>query len=204
MRLLLGIALIVAGLFAFQNCGRMRAISGTDLSTGLSSQDQSSIAEPVNTEMKECQFISPQYLSNVFKTQLGLTQAPAGDVFILDVNSNPTTEQYVKKYAVALGQANIPDAVPDDRVCTPLKMKLGIQIMMEGCSVALQSPATRSRLFPKGTDDLEMLFLTFLGRSPEPQEVEVLKDLVKSISSSKTAEALCSAVLGSIESLDRS
>jgi hypothetical protein len=78
--------------------------------------------------------------------------------------------------------------------------------MINSCQQA--TAQSLSALFPGGLrsggpNDYTTIFRTFLGRNPEPEEVQYLNTLVQQVSATVAQAAVCAAVSSSIEALSK-
>jgi hypothetical protein len=142
----------------------------------------------------------------ISKTDYALISVPTIESILVNILQVPATDISVQKLrsnAVALGAGDQTQGLPVDSSFSPLKGKVLSEIFIDGCSLGLQNPAVKAKLFPKGNRDYDALYLTFLGRKPSDEEVEILNALNSSVSDQVAPAATCGAVLASIEPLNR-
>lgn len=177
--------LLLLLLVGFQNCFQIKSTT----TSGSAATDGVSLV----VEKIDCKFVSVPTLQSMLRSTLGL---PQGDTAILNSNGQPTSNMYISVNRVALGGAS---AIEDS--CASLKYKLTAEIMINACE---EAPLAKIQsLFPQGASDFSTIYLTFLGRNPSQDEVQILRSLVSSVSSSVAERSACAAVGSSIETLAR-
>jgi hypothetical protein len=151
--------------------------------------------------------VAPQVLIYNF-TDPGLLALPAN-------NESPTD---VRNRRLDLGDADPANRVFRDPKASAGKFKIIIENNMNACADSMGfnaapsagQQAARDRLFPSGSSwsaaSFDTLFLSFFGRRPDPNEVNILLDLVNNsgLSDQVKHAATCAAALSSLEALNGS
>lgn len=145
-------------------------------------------ASSLGTSQANYTFLNVDTMKAILTVQLGV---PATDPLITKLNNNSKT----------LGKGDASQDLPEDRSFTALKAKLAAEIFIDGCVIGMNDPSVKARIFPKGIDDYEQIFKTFLGRSPYEEETAALRPISSQVSGGSAPAAICAAVLSSIEAL---
>ena len=160
--------------------------------------------------LKSCSFADTNTLRNVIEQKLGIAKK---DVPLVDAKGNIKTAAeckqgsstqcfYLHKFRADLGEASPNEGRLANTECTPTKFRITTEMFINACAMAMSQPAIKETLFPKGVEEFEYLYLSFVGRRPEGNESMVLSELQNQFDSKeKKAIAACASVAASLESL---
>lgn len=148
----------------------------------------------------DCQYIGAEALSDRLISHL---QIETGDVPVLNTNGVPTNTMRIESNKDLLGVADPSKGKFADYSCEIIKFRISAEVMIDACETALANQSVRQQLFPSGIQNFDSLFLSFLGRLPRQEEIQVLQYLAMSFPEEKQPGALCAAAAMSFEALTR-
>ncbi len=182
-------------LVSFQNCGGKFSADHQ----GTNSIDQMSVTGSQSAKF-DCQFVGVETLRARLSATLGIQSQ---DVPILNDNGTPSNRGRIETNKASLGEADPKIGKYADYSCEMTKFKLSTEIMVDACKQAMSNTDIKAKLFPKGSEDYDQLFLTFLGRLPSTGEIEVLSGLTDTVADDNKEAAACAATAMSFEALTR-
>lgn len=127
----------------------------------------------------------------------------------IESNVGGRPELFLSKFQSALGKGDAANDLASDMTCTAMKFKLSLMVLIDACKKSHEAdPAGFNQRFFEGKSPInnyDKIYMTFIGRLPDENEISVLNDMVKQISRPESvAPAVCGAIAASMESLSRS
>lgn len=177
-------------LFGYVNCMGFRSGSG-----GVLSLD--------SVHLPQWTFFGAQNLRTTLVNLLGLTGSGGSyDEYQLFIRINENEEN--------LGEGNIAQNREANYSPDPIKFRFATEILADGCYLGMQKPEVFNYLFSdvvqKGSftqSSFDVLYMLTMGRSPYPNEVNELLNLVgKFTDNRKAAAAACTVITASLEGLN--
>ncbi len=122
----------------------------------------------------------------------------------LGLPGSNTAVQKLNDKAESLGEGDPNAGRPNDYSFSALKGKIATEVYIDACVDGLAQEVVRDRLFPNGATDPSEIYQRFIGRQPDPEEVNMLNQLVGAVSTNSQEAAVCATVLSSLEGLNKS